>query len=258
MNPLTSRDNPHYRRLARLLRDARTRREQHRIVLDGAHLLDAYAQRFGLDAAELMLRASSVDKPELLRWREAVEPARVRVLADSLFDAVAPVDAPTGMLAIVPMPQPRTSAGNGFSILLDGIQDPGNLGAILRSAAAAGACDVFISSACADPWSPRCLRGGMGGHFLLAIHDRQDLLQIALALAPRLVAADLGGAQSLFDAPLARDAAFLVGAEGKGIAPALLAHAAQRVRIPMADGIESLNAATAATLLFYEWRRRHR
>lgn len=258
MNPLTSRDNPQYRRLARLLRDPRTRRAQQRIVLDGVHLLEAYAQRFGLGSAELMLRASSADKPECSRWVGAVGPARVRLLADSLFDAVAPVDAPTGVLAIVPTPSVETLSRPGFSVLLDGIQDPGNLGAILRSAAAAGAGAIYLSAGCADPWSPRCLRGGMGGHFLLAIHDRHDLLDLAQRLAPRLVAADLAGGQSLFDAPMAPDAAFLIGAEGKGVAPELLALAAQHVRIPMAPGIESLNAATAATLLFYEWRRRNR
>lgn len=258
MNPLTSRDNPRYRRLARLLRDPRARREQRRIVLDGVHLLDAYAQHFGLNAAELVLRASSADEPEFARWIAAVAPARMCVLADPLFDAFAPVDAPTGVLAIVPTPDAEAAAHDGFSVLLDGIQDPGNLGAILRSAAAAGAREVFLSAQCADPWSPRCLRGGMGGHFVLAIHDRQELLSVAPRLAPRLVAADPTGAQSLFDAPLANDVAFLIGGEGKGIAPELLAHATQCVRIPMATGIESLNAATAATLLFYEWRRRHR
>lgn len=258
MNPLTSRDNPQYRRLARLLRDPRARRAECRIVLDGVHLLDAYAQRFGVERVELMLRDSSAGKPELAHWVDAVAPERVRTLADALFDAIAPVDAPTGVLAIAPTPEPEAAAADGFSVLLDGIQDPGNLGAILRSAAAAGAREAYLSSECADPWSPRCLRGGMGGHFLLAIHDRQDLLDIAQRLAPRLVAADPEGAQSLFDAPIAGDAVFLIGAEGKGLAPALLAHAAQRVRIPMAPGIESLNAATAATLLFYEWRRRQR
>jgi TrmH family RNA methyltransferase len=95
----------------------------------------------------------------------------------------------------------------------------------------------------------------MGAHFQLAIHDRVDLVSTARDFRGRLIAADSHGERSLFEADLAGAIGFVVGAEGSGVSPEMLELAAERVRIPMAEGIESLNVAAAATLVFYEWRR---
>lgn len=140
-------------------------------------------------------------------------------------------------------------------MLLDGVQDPGNLGSILRSAAAAGGKEVWVSVGSADPWSPKCLRGGMGAQFRLVVHDRVDLLAQARQFKGKLVAADVNGEALLFGADLSGSLGFVIGAEGAGIRAPLLAMVSTRLRIPMAPGIESLNAGAAAAVLFYEWRR---
>lgn len=225
-------------------------------MLDGVHLLEAYVRRHGGRHVQLFVRDASRGHDEIAGWLGRI-PEHL-LLADNLFDSLAPVDTPTGLLAIVAMPQVSgDDTLRGCSVLLDGIQDPGNLGAILRSAAAAGAQRAFVSDACVDPWSPRCLRGGMGAHFHLHVHDRVALGDVLNHWTGQLIAADPGGAQALFDTPIEHDAGFIIGAEGRGIAANLLARATHRVRIPMTPGIESLNAAAAATLLLYEWRRQH-
>ena len=258
MKRVSSRDNPQYRRLWQLAHSSKVRREQHQTLLDGVHLVQAYAAAFGLDNTQLVLRASAVDHPEigaLVAQQGAREPL---VLADGLFDAVSPVETPVGVIAAISIPTaiPARPDLGGFSVFLDGVQDPGNLGSILRSAAAAGAKDVFLSAGSADPWSPKCLRGGMGAHFQLAIMERVDLADAAGKYAGRLVAADGSAGQSLYDADLSGPVAFILGAEGQGISTALERLAGLRVRIPMAAGVESLNVAAAAAVLFYEWRRR--
>jgi TrmH family RNA methyltransferase len=252
-----SRDNPTFRQLWRLAYSARKRRGGGQILLDGVHLIDAYAAVFGAGTLQLVARASSVEREGIAeRLRLARNPV---VLADTLFDELSPVETPAGLLAVAPIPQPSVAAEanrDRFSVFLDGVQAPGNLGGILRSAAAAGGRDAFLSAQCADPWSPKCLRAGMGAHFHVALHDRVDLLEAARKFEGRLVAADSRGERSLFEADLGGAVGFIIGGEGAGISPELLELAAERVRIPMAPGIESLNAAAAATLVFYEWRRK--
>ena len=257
MKRITSKDNPDFRRVWRLAHLARERRDARCTVLDGVHLVQAYAEAHGLEHAEVVLAESSSENPEIQDLLRTERPRAVLLLTDKLVEAASPVEAPTGILAVVPIPLPGPSKqrSEGFIVLLDGIQDPGNLGSILRSAAAAGAAEAWASADCADPWSPKCLRGGMGAQFRLAVRDHVDLATAAARFNQRLIAADVDAEQPLFGTDLSGPIAFVVGAEGAGISPALLSQVQARVRIPMEPGIESLNAAAAAAVLFYEWRR---
>src|SRR5690606_10623586 len=118
-----------------------------------------------------------------------------------------------------------------FALLIEDIQDPGNLGSMLRSAAAAGVEAVYLSAGCADIWSPKTLRGGQGAQFTLPIAERADLVAVASSFAGRTLAAALGGA-SLYDCQLGGAVAFMIGNEGAGLSAELLAAASERVRIP--------------------------
>jgi TrmH family RNA methyltransferase len=254
---ISSRDNPDYRRLHRLARSGRARREAGVILLDGEHLIEAYAKAFGTGLLSVVARASSADRPEIQGHLHSGQ--GFTVLADGLFNEVSPVNTPTGILAIAVRPDPALlrAPESGFTAFLDGVQDPGNLGTILRSAAAAGASQAVLSRQCADPWSPKCLRGGMGAQFLLPVHEGQDLAAAITAFPGRVVAAELSASASLFEADLGGPLGLVVGAEGQGVSAAVLAGCPDRVRIPMAAGVESLNAAAAATVLFYEWLRQN-
>jgi TrmH family RNA methyltransferase len=256
MRVITSRDNPAFRELQRLARSASERREQGRILLDGARLLQAYRAAFGADRMRLVARASHAERPEIVDWFHRV--ADAVVLADGLFDSITQVESSSGLLAIVPMPDAAAipAREDGFSVLLDGIQDPGNLGSILRSAAAAGGAAAYLSADCADPWSPKSLRGGMGAQFALRVLDRIDLASMAGELAGPLVGLDARASQSLFQTDLrGTSVAFVLGSEGAGISPDLSARVQHRVRIPMTSGVESLNVGAAAAVCFYEWWR---
>lgn len=136
---------------------------------------------------------------------------------------------------------------DGPTVFLEGIQDAGNVGAIIRSAAAFGVGAITLDRQCADPWSAKVLRAGMGGHFALSIRQVDDL--VAAVAGVRLICTVVHGGQPLREANLSGGWAF--GAEGAGLSPALLAKAAQRVTIPMAGG-ESLNVAAAAAICLYE------
>ncbi len=256
MKLISSRDNPDYRRLLRLTQSAAERRETGLAVLDGIHLVEAYRAALGSEGMEVFVRESAVDNPEIraLTRRAA---GRTTLLADRLFDASAAVETPTGIVAIAPIATcGEESWQDGLLVLVDGVQDPGNLGSILRSAAAAGASAAWVSEGSADPWSPRCLRGGMGAQFRLPMRIRVDLPVAAGAIRHRLLAADGADGDSIYTADLSGPVAIAIGAEGRGVSSSLLALAHGRLRIPMEPGLESLNAAAAAAIVFFEWRRR--
>jgi RNA methyltransferase, TrmH family len=251
MKHITSRENPLYKELRHLAGSARARREHDMIVLDGVHLVQTYLSRFGSASLRLFIKQSAHDHPEIAQLAE--QSASVMLLDDSLFDRAAPVESPVGILALAPRPTPPSiSTASPLHVLLDGVQDPGNVGAILRSAAAAGAVAAHLSSDCADPWSPKTLRGGMGAQFVIPILQSEDLSSAAAALAVPLVACAANAQTSLFHADLRGPLGVIIGGEGGGISQSLLRQAHQLLRIPMSAGIESLNAAVAASVVFYE------
>jgi len=255
MKQITSRDNPLFKSIVRLGRSSRARREEGSIVLDGVHLVQSYLQQFGAQGVELVIKHSAADHPEIAAIRTE---APVVTFSDTLFDQAAPVKSPVGILARAPIPHvPSRPLHQGFQVLLDGVQDPGNLGAILRSAAAAGGTLAHLSTTCADAWSPKALRGGMGAQFVLEIREQEDLPALAAALGAPLVACALDADTSIFQSDLRGSIAFAIGGEGRGISPALAARADRKVRIPMQSGIESLNAGAAAAICFFEWARQN-
>jgi RNA methyltransferase, TrmH family len=251
MKTIRSRDNSQYKELLQLARSARARRLSGTILLDGIHLIESYIQRFTGRGLRLFIQESKHQSPEIAALIALGQDAVL--LDDKLFERVALVQSPAGILAVALQPE-VTAAGqaNSFQVLLEAIQDPGNLGAILRSAAAAGASAAHLSSDCADPWSPKALRGGMGAQFVIPTHHHADVVSAACGLGIRLVACTADAQVSLFDADLSGSLCFIIGAEGAGISMQLRERAHQLLRIPMREGIESLNAAAAASVIFYE------
>ena len=255
MKQITSKDNSLYKSIRRLARSSRARREEGRVVLDGVHLVRAYLDCFGGEEVQLVIRKSADTHPEI---RALIERATSVMISGPLFDQLSLVESPIGILAVAPLPNVTISPNpkSTFQILLDGIQDPGNVGAILRTAAAAGARTAHLSADCADPWSPRCLRGGMGAQFVLPLRQHDSLATLAAGLGVKLIACTPEAPISVFEADLGGHIAFIVGSEGAGVSEELLALAQQQISIPMREGVQSLNAAAAAAICFYEWVRR--
>jgi TrmH family RNA methyltransferase len=260
MRTLSSRDNPLVKRLHALAHSGRERRRLAQTLLDGAHLVRA-ALDAGRPLRELVVSDQGLARDEIARLVEAVQGVPRVHLPDALFARISPVDAPSGVLAVidVPAPPPPIVPGDASLLVLDAVQDAGNLGTMLRTAAAAGLSDVLLSAGCAQAWSPRVLRAGMGAHFCLNLHEHADAAQVLGGYRGRIVATALGAdTQVLYDVDLRGPVAWLFGAEGRGLSPGLAASANVRVRIPMPGAVESLNVAAAAAICLFEQVRQQR
>lgn len=251
MKAITSADNPRFRTLLKLAQSARERRTAGMSLLDGIHLVSAYYENVGAPA-EIVLSRTGAENAEVMRLLPSLGSAPL-LLTDALFRQLSSVTTPTGILAVVPTPRPQAPQRlTGASVWLEDIQDPGNLGSILRSAAAAAIPTVCLSAHSVHAWSPRVLRAGMGAHFAITIFEGVDLRQMATRYSGRLVAAAAGRGIAVYDARLSGDVALVFGNEGAGLTPELSALAHETVFIPMPGRTESLNIGAAAAVCLFE------
>lgn len=251
MKNIISRDNPTYKQLKKLAESAKERRKAGRTLLDGVHLVEAYLAAGGTPEA-LVVSESGVTREECARLVENSKAHAVVVLADTLFAEISPVETPVGILAMVAISHPRPLDNPQFCVLLEDIQDPGNMGSILRSAAAAGAELACLSPGCVDAWSPKVLRSGMGAHFAMVIEERANLVEKMVSFPGMSIAASLDADKTLYHLDLTGAVMFLIGNEGAGLSPELQQAAKERIIIPMPGSVESLNAAAASAICFFE------
>ncbi|HSS69520.1 MAG TPA: RNA methyltransferase [Casimicrobiaceae bacterium] len=251
MPRITSRDNPRLREAARLIGSSRDRRKAGRCVLEGTHVIAAYQARYG-PPETLIVTESALPDPEVRALRSGVADSRTLVVSESAWLELPQIPASVGALAVVPTPKSEFKHAGDFCLLLEDLQDPGNVGSILRSAAAAGVKQVFLSPHCVFAWSPKVLRAAQGAHFQLEIYEDVDLAAWAREYRGRVVAAVASNGESLFATDLATPVAIAIGNEGSGLSGELLESATRRVTIPMPGGFESLNAAAAAAVCLFE------
>lgn len=248
---ITSRENPIFKRLKKLAESPRERREACMTLLDGEHLLESYLGAGGRLHTLLHAESCAVEVWQPLAVR--CEGAKVVAIADSLFAELSPVESPTGVMAEATWLEAKASKdATPLVLLLEDIQDPGNLGSLLRSAAAAGATLAVLSKGCADAWSPKALRGGQGAQFVLPMLLRAELVEWIQTAAMPVWALALGGEKSVFELDLKSPGALLVGNEGAGLSEEVLKIASGKVAIPMPGRVESLNAAAAAAVALFE------
>ncbi len=258
MKTITSSDNPRFRGLLKLAQSSRERRSAGLSLLDGIHLVGAYVEHVGLPG-EIVLSRSGAENAEVVQLLGKLRVDNTLLLSDALFRQLSSVATPTGVIAVVPTPRvPVPGRLTGVSVWLEDIQDPGNVGSILRSAAAAGFDTVCLSRHSVHAWSPRVLRAGMGAHFSLRIIEGADLQVLAQAYAGRIIATGMGQGKSVFDADLRGDVALVFGNEGAGLSQALAALAHETVHIPMPGCTESLNVGAAAAVCLFERVRQQR
>ncbi len=253
---ISSRDNPVFKRLKKLAESARARREARMTLLDGEHLLAAYLDAGG--APHTLVRAASFDAGRFAGWAARCPQAKAIVVPDALFAELAPVATPTGVLAEAAWLAPVAGDALPLVIVLEDIQDPGNLGAMLRSGAAAGATLAVLSKGCHDPWSPKALRGGQGAQFVLPLQTGADLAAWLSGFPGQSVALALGEDADLYALDLAGPLALIAGNEGAGLSDAVCGAATRRAHIPMAGRVESLNASAALAVAVFEALRQRR
>lgn len=252
MTLITSSDNPRFRELVGLAESGQDRRRAGLALIDGLHLIDSYRQRIGAPH-QVVVSSSGRHRPEVAAMLGSLPEVPLLELSDALFRRLSPVQTPTGILALIRIPERRPTPDNPKAcVLLEDVQDPGNLGSILRSTAAAGVRQVYLSAQCADLWSPKVLRAGMGAHFHLECFTGVDLGGFAATFPGRLIATHLKACQSVFDVDLTGHIGLIFGNEGAGLSRTLLEKAANVVAIPMPGQTESLNIAAAAAVCLFE------
>jgi RNA methyltransferase, TrmH family len=247
MNVIRSRDNPRVKRWAKLASDSRFRRSEQRVLIEGPHLV-AEALQAGLKPLALIVSETGIKKREIKSLVGEQEPI---VLGDLLFGVVADAETPPGIAAEIAIPRPG-DASSRPAVFLEGVQDPANVGAILRSAAAFEVGEVFLDLACADPWSPKVLRAAMGGHFKLALRQVADLAKALEDFQGTTVCTVSSGGTPLKALQLRSRVGWIFGSEGRGVSPVIAAKAQFKATIPMAPESESINVAAAAAICLYE------
>lgn len=258
MKAIASRDNPAYKALVRLVTKASERKSRRLSILEGAHLVAA-AMDAGLAPETMLVRRSSREVAEAVSLVARARGSEALELADPLFDALSGLDSPPSIMAVVPTPEggpvPPTAR---FCLGIEDVQDPGNVGTLLRSAAAAGCEHVLLSPTCAFAWSPKVLRAGQGAHFAVNVVEGADLGDFVNAFRGTSVALCGEGTRDLFSLDLTGPLLILVGHEGSGLSPALEAAASVRAAIPMPGRAESLNAGVAGSIALFEAVRQRR
>ena len=245
---ITSRENALLVKLRRLLHDGAAYRRQGAVWIEGEHLCAAGRAR-GVGVAQALLSETAWADAAL---RELAQHApRVAVLPDALFASLSALESAAHIGFVIDTPAPLAIRAGVASVVLDRLQDAGNVGAILRSAAALGAVQVLALKGTVALWSPKVMRAAMGAHFALHLVEGLALESLETLGVP-LIAASSHAELALHEARLPHPAAWVLGHEGQGVDSALLARCAMTLRIPQPGGEESLNVAAAAAICLYE------
>jgi TrmH family RNA methyltransferase len=258
MEHITSRQNALYKQARKLAGSPRERHKTNQILLDGTRLIRAYAQQFGLHESTLLVSEQGAARADIQQMLQSAFARHVYLLADDLFAEIKQVETPEGITAIAARPHVEAKTPDDFRILLEGVQDPGNLGGLLRTAEAAGATSAHLTKGCADAWSPRSLRGGMGAQFVLCLREHFDLAASIAEFRGTVIATSPRATQTIYDVDLSGPIAMIFGSEGRGLPEEVLSMANQLVQIPMSGKVESLNVAAAAAICCFERQRQAR
>ena len=251
---IRSRQNPIYKQLRSLLR--RDRRHQERAFLVEGPRFIADAMAMGAMPALMAFSESTKNAHGEL----ALASIPHRVFDDDLFASLTDTVTSQGVLAAFPFPEfPSPIDREPLILVADGVQDPGNLGTLIRSAAGAGATQVIALTGTADPWGPKTVRAAAGAHFLIPIAlMTPDELPLVIPDNALLVAADADGPALYDEYDLSGPLVVIIGAEGEGLSPGTLALDLALISIPLAPGVESLNAGAAGSILLFEASRQRR
>ena len=253
---ITSAQNSTIKRLRQLATSSKARRDANTYLAEGIHLVRSFLTT-GQVPTSVVCANSALDNDEVAQLVREIQSTSAQqvIVADSLFESFTSIHASVGILILFSPPKPKEVASlTQAAMLLEDVQDPGNLGTMLRTAAAVGIGDVFLSSGCASPWSPKALRAGMGAQFSLLVHEQTDLARcMDESTIPTLVTTLSTQSKSLFEVDLTKPVAWVFGSEGQGVSQHLLDRATTHVLIPQIDSpVESLNVAAAAAVCLYE------
>jgi TrmH family RNA methyltransferase len=244
---VTSASNPLLKDIRRLVQETNAYRKLGRVWVEGDHLCDA-ALRRGV-RPEVGVFSESMWEQESFRW--SGEAAREVIVPDDLFESLSALESPARMGFVIAAPERPAIDPVAPSVVLDRLQDAGNVGSILRSAAAFGFTQVIAVKGTAALWSNKVLRAGMGAHFALALVESAETHELDTLQLPMIATSSHEG-EALHEARLPWPCAWLLGHEGQGVDENLAWRAKLKVRIAQPGGEESLNVAAAAAICLYQ------
>lgn len=256
MNQVQSKDNPRYKHWLRVS----SGKVDDEVILEGVHLCQEWMRHQGQPVNAIFDRSKFERSAELQQLALELDPSLSVGLDHGLWSRMSGVAGEgQGVAFVVKPPLPTLPERISENCLwLDRVQDPGNLGTLLRTAAAAGVRQVYVGQGSARVWSAKVLRSAQGAHFALQIFEHLDLVEMTSRLDIPLAITSLDGGHDIFDTGLPKICAWVAGNEGQGVSPALQALAQLRVFIPQSPAVESLNVAVAMALCLYEQFRQHR
>jgi len=254
---ITSPQNDRIKYIRALQSQSRIRRKEGRIALEGVRLIgDALMAGCVPEYVVYSPDAIATGKPGEALYRELLK-HNVLCLdaAPEVIAHAADTQTPQGILAVLPIPEPAIPPHRSLIVILDAVADPGNLGTILRTSAAAGADVVCLAPGCVDPYNPKALRSGMGAHFRIPVVQQAWAEIAALVGDVPVYVADANGTHIYTAVDWTQPAAIIIGGEARGADASARQLASALIAIPMANQFESLNAAMAAAVLLFEVRR---
>lgn len=256
-SPISSDKNPSVKLAKALLAQSRQRKKHGQTVLEGSHLLDALIAS-QLPVQQVLVAQSTLAHPEvtvLLQRLSAQQPTvRPLVLTDKLYQSIRTLGSGIDIMCVMDVPTPSLPTLTSDCLILNDVQDSGNVGTLLRTAAAVGIGHVICTAGTAQAWSPKTLRSGMGAQFSLAIHEDVTIDEIAQKVQVPLLATSSHTDTLIYQQNLNTPCAWVMGHEGQGVSEDLM-QLATPIALPQPNGQESLNVAIAGALCMYEMLR---
>ena len=249
---IQSKDNPKLKSLRGLIEQSSLRKKQQQTVLEGSHLVESY-----LEHQQPVALFTTEAGFEHIENQNAIELSTcpLYLISDAIYKSLSPLGQTTPLLAIIDIPaSPTQFETNIDTLILDGVQDPGNVGTLLRSAAAVGVKQVIVTKGTASLWSPRVLRAAMGAHFSLKLFENKAPEGLVEQFEIPVYATSSHRPQSIYALDLSQPSVWILGNEGQGVTQELLENA-QAVTIPQPGGQESLNVAIAGSVCLFEMMR---
>ncbi|MDO5650894.1 MAG: RNA methyltransferase [Moraxella sp.] len=255
---ITSKDNPTVRHAHALLTQHRIRKKSGQTVIEGVHLLDAYLKQ-GFKVNKLLISESALAHAEIIALQHAglldsLAKKDILIIDDNLYKSIRTLGDGLDVMAMIDIPNAPLGDISTDCLILNGIQDTGNAGTLLRTASAVGIHTIITTPNTAHLYSPKCLRAGMGAHFSLNIFEQIATHEILSKVKTPLFATSSHTDKVIYHHDLTTPIAWVLGHEGQGVSDEFL-QIATPIALPQPNGQESLNVGVAGSVCFYEMLR---
>ena len=252
---IDSKHNPSYKYFKKIAAKKSFRKEKNKTILVGPHIINTFLEaKKDIECFIKDEKTKSLEIQEIIKSNPNVD---CYDLKHVLFLELSDLKSSNGLIALIKIPvETNLEIKKGLNLFVDGIQDPGNLGSILRTAEAAGIGSVFLSKSSAELWSPKTLRGSQGAQVNLKCYENQDLLSLCDQVSIPIYSLSICG-NSLYDSDIPKDLILILGSEGGGINDEIFSKSTKSISIPMQGYVESLNVGAAASIFIYEYFRRY-